>query len=197
MPITPVLLVMLVMAVALRLRWGPALRARDAWHRVRPVVRDHIMGSPGTYLYLFAVTITAWVLATSTNHVDNVLLRTHSSNLSGLEDNPLRALVQSAFWVEGVPSYLVALGLGIALAPVERRIGTFRWTWVFALGHMGATLIVAAAIWVGLRTGDVPLGVRHMVDVGSSYGFAAVAGCMTHLLPPRTGRRYSAVVAPQ
>ncbi len=54
--------------------------------------------------------------------------------------------------------FLVALALGVALAPVERWLGTPRWLLVFSLGHIVATLLVADAIWGAIRLGQAPPG---------------------------------------
>lgn len=128
---------------------------------------------------------TAWVLESSRAAIDEALLRGHSSNLAALAQDPLHGLVQSAFWVEGWPAYLAAAAMGIALAPVERWLGTARWVVVFAIGHAVTSLLVAGAIWTAIDTGHASPGLRDMVDVGASYGLAAVAGVGVHRLPRR------------
>ena len=55
----------------------------------------------------------------------------------------------------------------------------------FAAGHIGATLIVAAGLWIGVQLGSVSPSVEHARDVGVSYGFLAVAATATYLLTPR------------
>jgi Rhomboid-like protein len=171
---------------------GRSIAAR--WPPVRKRVGGYVRASPATFLYLLVIGTTSWVLATSGGRIDEALLRGHSSNLSELARDPVHGLVQSAFWVEGWPMFLVALALGVALAPVERWLGTPRWLLVFSLGHIVATLLVAGAIWGAIRLGQAPPGVRHVVDVGASYGFAAVAGVATYRLPLRAAGWYVASV---
>lgn len=146
-----VLGLVLVVVGGARLRLGPAVRAREATSQVWPVIKAYIAGSPATFLYLFVVTVTAWVLATSGPAIDEALLRQHSSNLAALAQSPMRGLIQSALWVEGIGMFLLAWALAALLAPVERWLGTPRWLAVFALGHVGTTPIVAASLWGAAR----------------------------------------------
>jgi hypothetical protein len=89
---------------------------------------------------------------------------------------------------------VIAWVLGLMLVPVERWLGTRRWIAVFACGHVVTTLLVAAGMWVAIRMGWIHAGVRHVVDVGVSYGFGAVAGVMAHRLDRRLGRAYAVIM---
>jgi hypothetical protein len=144
--------------------------------------------------YLFVISVTGWVLATSEPGIDDALLRSHSSNLAALAESPVRGLIQSAFWVDGTGMLVIAWVLGLMLVPVERWLGTRRWIAVFACGHVVTTLLVAAGMWVAIRMGWIHAGVRHVVDVGVSYGFGAVAGVMAHRLDRRLGRAYAVIM---
>ncbi len=168
--------------------------AAARWRPIREWVGGYVAAAPGTFLYLLIIATTSWVLATSGGRIDEALLRGHSSNLSELARDPIHGLLQSAFWMKGWPMSLAAVALGVALAPVERWLGTPRWLLVFALGHIVATLLVAGAIWTTIRLGQAPPGVRHVVDVGASYGFAAVAGVATYRLRRRAASWYVASV---
>jgi hypothetical protein len=53
---------------------------------------------------------------------------------------------------------------------------------VFAIGHIGATLLVAGGLWIALRAHAVAASVVDAEDVGVSYGFLAVASAATCLL---------------
>lgn len=163
--------------------------------RARPWVVAYLTSAPATFLYLLVVATTASVIGSSRSEVDEELLRGHSSNLAALAQDPLHGLVQSAFWVEGWTMFLVALVLAVALAPVERWLGTTRWLVVFLLGHVVTSLCVAGALWVAIDTGRASPGLRDVVDVGVSYGFAAIAGVFAHRLPRRLAVAYAAVVA--
>ena len=64
----------------------------------------------------------------------------------------------------------------------------------FAIGHVGATLLVAAGLFVALRLDAVSPVVERARDVGASYGFLAVAALATYLLPRRLRLPYAAVL---
>ena len=155
------------------------------WRRARPWIAAYVVSAPATFLYLLVIATTSWVLASSRDSVDAALLRGHSSNLSALAQDPLHGLVQSAFWVEGWPVFLAAAVLAIPLAPVERWLGTTRWVVVLAIGHAVTSLLVAGAIWTAIDSGHASPGLRNVVDVGASYGLAAVGGVAVYRLPRR------------
>ena len=71
------------------------------------------------------------------------------------------------------------------LAPAERWLGTGRWLIAFAAGHVGATLLTATGVWLAIRSGIASHRLEDAVDVGVSYGFAAVAALFTYRLPGR------------
>jgi hypothetical protein len=53
------------------------------------------------------------------------------------------------------------------VAPVERRLGGRRVFGSFAAAHVGATLLVAGGIWVGVRSGRIS-SIELVRDVGVS-----------------------------
>lgn len=165
-------------------RAGALLRSAVAYVRL----------APGTFAYLAVVTGTALWLAASRVDVD-AFLRGRSSNLAALDSSPPHGLLQSAFFVDGWPMLAGAIALGVALAPAERWLGTARWLAVLAIGHIATSLAVAAAIWAAIDLGDASPGLRRMVDVGVSYGFAAVAGVFAHRLRGRWRLAYVAGIA--
>ena len=62
---------------------------------------------------------------------------------------------------------------------------------MFAAGHIGATLLTAAGLWVALRIDLVEQSVANARDVGPSYGFFAVAALMTAFVDRRLRRPYA------
>ncbi|MCU1374835.1 MAG: hypothetical protein JWO68_2121, partial [Actinomycetia bacterium] len=62
---------------------------------------------------------------------------------------------------------------------------------VFAAGHVGATVATTVAIWLQVRSGVGGGELTYAVDVGASYGVAAVAG----VLVSRLRRPWSTVAA--
>jgi len=85
----------------------------------------------------------------------------------------------ATFWLGWVVLFTAVV------APVEHRIGSGRTIAVFAVGHVGATLLTAVGLWLALQGDLVESSVVHAVDVGASYGFVALAGIATYLLPRR------------
>jgi hypothetical protein len=67
----------------------------------------------------------------------------------------------------------------------ERQIGSKRLLAVFAIGHIGATLLTFAGIWILLVSGHADWSLANSVDVGVSYGLYAVAAVLTCALSGR------------
>jgi hypothetical protein len=65
---------------------------------------------------------------------------------------------------------------------------------VFFLGHVGATLLVAAGLWLAIHSDIVESSVANARDVGASYGFSAVAAVFVYLLDKRLGALLAAVL---
>jgi hypothetical protein len=140
-----------------------------------------VRGAPGTYIYLVVLLATAWVLdSAGSKHAHRLVLQ-RSTNLHQLAVDPVRVIVQSAFWV-AAPWNALAWGVlfTLVLAPAEHWLGTLRWAAVLIAGHVGATVITALGLWLGLQVDVVDRSVRHAVDVGASYGFLAVAGVLVY-----------------
>jgi len=55
----------------------------------------------------------------------------------------------------------------------------------FVVGHIGATLVVAAALAAAVEFGWLPWAITRASDVGMSYGALAVLGAMTAVIPRR------------
>ena len=180
-----VIAVGVVVAVGANLGVGPLVAVRDATERGLRSAGVYVRQAPLTFLYLLIVIVTTWTVLTVSPHVGDQLLVAHSSTLRVLAQEPLRGLVQSAFWLE-TPLELVAAAIfAVALAPVERWLGSFRWLLVAAAGHFGATIAVALAIWVAVAVGWASASATGGVDVGVSYAFGAVAGVFTWRLGGR------------
>ena len=75
----------------------------------------------------------------------------------------------------------------VVMVPVERWIGTYRWLGVFAAGHVGATLATTIGIWLEVRSGAGGRALLYPVDIGASYGLAAVAAVLAKRLPRPLG----------
>jgi hypothetical protein len=118
-------------------------------------------------------------------HARDVVVSRMSTNLHNLSRGRLSTLVGSAFVDDGGDIYLWLPGLVCLLA-----LGELIWRGrglviTFAVGHIGATLIVAAGLVVALKAGWLPFSVARTSDVGISYGAVCVLGALTASIPSR------------
>jgi hypothetical protein len=146
-----------------------------------------IRTAPATYVYLFTLCVTTWVLQTASTPTAHRLLLEQSSNLDRLEAHPVRVLVASAFWLSH-PWELAAWAVlfTLVLAPAERWLRSRRFVLVFAGGQVGATLGTAGALWLAIHWQFVAGRLGKVQDVGPSYGFFAVAAVLTVHMRGRT-----------
>jgi hypothetical protein len=150
--------------------------------RVRRIA-GYVRAAPGTFVYLTLLGATTWVLSSSGAKASAQILLDRSTNLTHLSSDPIHVLLASAFWLSSPADLpLWAALFVLILANVERRIGTRRTFAVFAVGHIGATLLVAAGLWVMLLAHAVGSSVVDAQDVGVSYGFFALASAATCLV---------------
>jgi membrane associated rhomboid family serine protease len=171
--------------------------SRAAHDKLRALRRITQMRSsaPATSVYLLVLIATTIVLSISSAQSDNELLLTVSTNLHQLAHDPIRVLIASAFWTSGWWELALWTALfAVIVAPVERRLGWRRTTLTFAAGHLGATLIVAAGLWIGIQLGARDPADVVARDVGASYGFFAVAAVAAYLLAPRHRISYLAAI---
>lgn len=136
----------------------------------------------GYALVLLAVATTLLMLGP---HVHDVVIRKMSTNLHNLWHWHLGTLIGSAFVTEDGPIWIWLPGLVCLLALAELLWRSGRLIVTFALGHVGATLLVAVALTAAIRFGWISISVEHASDVGISYGAAAVLGALTAAVPPR------------
>lgn len=156
---------------------------RRNWGRVRPYVSSYVRSSPATFVYAGVLMVTTWVVAGSNQRLADALLREQSTNLSNLRHHAVDVMVRSAFW-SGTTFALPTIALlAVLLAPAEFWLGTRRAIAVFAIGHVGATLLTAAGIALALHFGTAPHGIERTIDVGISYGTFCIAGVLTYRLP--------------
>jgi hypothetical protein len=153
--------------------------------RVGWALKLYALSAPGTVAYFLSLLMTTVVLRTSSAGVAHRLLVEQSTNLHNLRTYPVQVLFTSAFWLDSGQLWPALLPLVVFLAPLERWLGTARWAAVFALGHVGATLITAVMLWFDTDYGRSNPALLRAVDVGISYGCYAVAGALTYRLPRR------------
>jgi hypothetical protein len=136
----------------------------------------------GYALLLVAVATTLVVLGPRDH---DVVIRHMSTNLHNLCHGHVVTLIGSAFVTENGPIWVWLPGLVCLLALGELLWRSSRLIITFALGHVGATLVVAVGLTAAIHFGWLPLSVEHASDVGISYGAAAVLGALTAAVPPK------------
>jgi hypothetical protein len=135
--------------------------------------------------YTVIVTCVTVALSALGPHVQDRVISHASTNLHNLSHGHFRTLLNSAFVVDAGPMYVWLPGLVCLLAVAELMWGSFRLMGAFAVGHIGATLLVAAGLTAGVELGWLPGSVSRATDVGMSYGATAVLGSLTAALPRR------------
>jgi hypothetical protein len=91
----------------------------------------------------------------------------------------------SAIVVEAGPIYFWMPFLACLLVLAELQLHTLRVLVTFLVGHVGATLAVAAVLAGAVEFGWLPHSIARASDVGMSYGALAVLGALTATLPRR------------
>ena len=118
-------------------------------------------------------------------HAHDVIVQRASTNVHNLAHGHLGTLLGSALVVDAGPLYFWLPFLTCLLALAELHLRTIRLMVAFVVGHIGATLLVAAALAAAVEFGWLPLSVTRASDVGMSYGALAVLGAMTAVIPQR------------
>src|SRR6201996_4869379 len=118
-------------------------------------------------------------------HWHDVVVQRASTNLHNLARGHLGTLLGSALVVDAGPLYFWLPFLTCLLALAVLHFRTIRLVVAFLVGHIGATLVVAAALAAAVEFGWLPVSVARASDVGMSYGALAVLGAMTAVIPPR------------
>lgn len=132
-----------------------------------------------TLVYAAALAVVAEVMLRLPPGAQHDLVRDSSTNLHNLGEGRLNTLIGSAFVNEAGPLYYWLPGLIALLALGELLWQGRRMIVAFAVGHIGATLIVAAGLAGGLAAGLLSASVSDAADVGMSYGAVGVLGALT------------------
>ncbi|WP_229322709.1 rhomboid-like protein [Streptomyces sp. UNOC14_S4] len=140
--------------------------------------------APGTHIWLLIIGVTSLVIVAASQDLDNFLFHRNSSNIHQLNKHPLRSLLVSGFWIENPSSFLLyAVLFELVHANVERWIGTWRWLLTVAVGHVAATLVSQEIVLLSIEKHSLPHSMKHVVDIGVSYGLASAAGVLAYRVP--------------
>jgi hypothetical protein len=138
-----------------------------------------------TVAYAVLLVIVATTLLALGPRVQDRVVSHMSTNLHNLAHGHLGTLLGSAFVTAGDQIYVWLPGLVCLLGLAELCWRGGRLVLVFALGHVGATLIVAVGLAAAIKFGWLPTSVARASDVGISYGAAAVLGTLTAAIASR------------
>lgn len=116
-------------------------------------------------------------------HAHDVIVQRASTNVHNLSHGHVGTLLGSALVVDAGPLYFWLPFLTCLLALAELHLRTIRLVVAFVVGHIGATLLVAAALAAAVECGWLPTSITRASDVGMSYGALAVLGAMTAVIP--------------
>ena len=133
---------------------------------------------------VIVATVTA-VMVRMDPAVHDALIRHASTNLHNLSRGRVGTLVGSAFVVDAGSIGVWLPGLVCLLLAAELTCGGRRLVLTFVIGHVGATLLVAAGLATAVRLDWLSASIARAPDVGMSYGAMAVVGALTGALPPR------------
>jgi hypothetical protein len=118
-------------------------------------------------------------------HARDAAVSRMSTNLHNLRHGHMGTLVGSAFVDDSDAIYVWLPGLVCLLALGELIWRSRGLVVAFAVGHIGATLIVAVGLAAALEAGWLPMSVARASDVGVSYGAVCVLGALTASIPSR------------
>lgn len=138
-----------------------------------------------TIAYAAVLTGVTTALVALGPRVQNRIISHASTNLHNLSHGHLGTLVVSAFVIDAGPIYLWLPGLVCLLAIAELLWRSARLVMAFAVGHVGATLLVALGLTAAVESGWSSTDVTRATDVGMSYGASAVLGSLTAAIPRR------------
>ncbi len=151
---------------------------------------------PLTAIYLLVLVVIAALLALLPEQLAETVVLHASTNLRGLRNTPVFVLVTSAFVLWGGLGGLLLLPVvAVVMGTVERWLGKVATVFVFALGHVGATLGLAVVLASGIFHGAVKPEIATVHDVGVSYGLLGLAGALAARVPIRWRGWYTAVIA--
>jgi hypothetical protein len=138
-----------------------------------------------TVAYAVILTGVSGVLVALGPRVQNRVISHASTNLHNLSHGHLGTLFVSAFVIEAGPIYVWLPGLMCLMALAELMWRSRRLVVAFAIGHIGATLLVAVGLTAAVELGWLSTDVTRVTDVGMSYGAAAVLGALSAAIPSR------------
>lgn len=153
-----------------------------------------LAGAPATFTWLAVLAVTTR-MQREAGRERSKLLRSQSTNLNHLSEEPTRVLAASLFWLDGKSWWPYVPPFAAVLAPAERRLGTFRWLVVGCAAHVTGTYLGQGYLRWSIRAEQASPRLADAHDVGVSYFLLGVAGTLSAYLPRRHRTRVRAVGA--
>jgi hypothetical protein len=161
------------------------LRIENRWTAMAARALSGVASLRVTTVYAVALVAVSVTLTALGPHARDVVVSRMSTNLHNLARGHLSTLVGSAFVEDGGEVYAWLPGLVCLLALGELIWRSTGLLIAFAVGHIGATLLVAAGLVAAVKEGWLPISVARANDVGISYGAVCVLGALTASIPSR------------
>jgi hypothetical protein len=136
-----------------------------------------------TLTYAAILTVVSLVLSRLDPALQDRVIEAASTNLHNLGHGRIDTLVTSAFIADAGPEWEWVPGLVFLLAVGELLWASKRLMVALALGHVGATLLVAGYLVVAVERGWLPMDVAYEADVGMSYCVAGALGALAPAIP--------------
>ena len=159
--------------------------------RVVSAVLSRLPRIPVTTVYALAVLCIATEIGGLDDDARDGIVRHSSTNLHNLAHGRVGTLLTSALVVDAPLLFVWLPCLVCLLAVVEVLWGSRRLAIAFAAGHLGATLLVALGLVVGVEFSWLPASISRVSDVGMSYGAMGALGALTAAVPPRWRRLWA------
>ena len=163
----------------------PVLRVENRWTIVAARALSGAASLSVTAVYAVLLVVVSLRLTALGPRARDVVVSEMSTNLHNLAHGHLGTLVGSAFVSDGGDVFAWLPGLVCLLALGELIWRSTGLLITFAVGHIGATLIVAVGLAAAVEAGWLPVSVARATDVGISYGAVCVLGALTASIPSR------------
>ncbi|MEY9907009.1 hypothetical protein ABIA35_003234 [Catenulispora sp. MAP12-49] len=167
---------------------GPRTAAR-ALPPLARAARSYPRRNPLTFAYLLVILagllfLTKVLSGPAADHLKIAI----STNPHNMAHDPLAVLLASPAFTatdSGVLSHLliIAGGVGVCMAALERRAGAVRTAAVFLLANTIATAVATSVAAAAIHSGRYPAKWWNGYDYGISYGVLAIAASVTPLVP--------------
>ncbi len=135
--------------------------------------------------YVAVLLVVSGAIALLGPRAHDLLVQHASTNLHNLAHGRLTTLLDSAFVVDAGPIYFWLPFLICLLVLAELHLRTMRVLMAFLVGHVGASLVVAAILAAAVELEWMPFSITRAADTGMSYGALAVLGALTATIPRR------------